>query len=181
MADYSYLLNQFQQNGLSYLPSEIHGVLCGALALTPAPSEADVLSRIAMHIGEDSCPAALVGEWRQLRNDILAAYQGGELTLELLLPEAPIKRVAALAAWCEGFIAGFGDASASRLRHQSARPVLPRAVNEALTDLMAIRQAEVPEQLSEDDARDLVQIEEHCRMVALTIFTEMALQSNTKR
>lgn len=167
-SDYSGFLEQFRQQQLPYLPAELHGVLCGALAVTPAPSEAALLAQLARHVGEDIWPAAWVADWRQLRKTVIEAYQGDELALELLLPKAPGEHVVALAAWCEGFLAGFAE--------QGRKP-LSKAVNESLNDLASISRMETPQELSEEELEYLEDIEEHCRLLAFTVFTELALQA----
>jgi uncharacterized protein YgfB (UPF0149 family) len=178
---YPQILEQLQQHQLPYLPSELQGVVCGALAVTPAPSEGAVLALLANHVGEERWPAALVGNWRVLRQQVLEAYQGDDLALTLLLPESGVDRIEALATWCEGFLAGFAETGLLAERAGAVSHGLPALVNEALGDLMAIGQMNVPEEMSELERTQLAEIEEHCRMAAFTVFTEMALQSPERK
>lgn len=171
---YSTLATRLRQAGVSYAPAELFGLLCGSLALTPQPAPALVLTRLANHVGEASWPAALVADWRELHEQVLLCYQGEELAFHLLLPEDSLAaRAEALSYWCEGFLAGFAE-SCGKLR-------LPDNVNEALKDLVAISQMAELEQEGEEENQLLTQIEEHCRLLALTIFTDMALAARNRK
>ena len=109
------MAEQWRVAQLPYAPAELHGLLCGALAATPALTEAALYARLANHVGEERWPAAWVSDWRQLRDQVLAAYQAETEQLTLLLPLAPlVERVAALAVWCEGFMAGFAEGIGKR-------------------------------------------------------------------
>lgn len=171
---YSRLAEQLRQASLPYGPAELHGLLCGLLALAPPPSEAATLASLARQVGEERWPTALVADWRQLREDLLGCYQSEEMALELLLPDASLaERAQELSRWCEGFLAGFAEGN--------GRGRLPDNVNEALGDLVAISQMAELEQEGEEERNLLVQVEEHCRMLALTIFTDMALAAASRR
>ena len=96
-------------------PAEAHGVLCGSLAAISGFSAADWLA--------DLLPAAATDvrtdpESLRTRNlletvfaDTVEALTGPDLDFEPMLPddESPLaQRVAALAAWCSGFLYGLG-------------------------------------------------------------------------
>ncbi len=166
---YASLAKGLQQAKLTASVAELYGTLCGSLTVANPPTEAATLAHLAGLVGVSQWPVALVGDWKQLRTQILAQYQSETLDFELLLPAGDVvARAKALAEWCEGFMSGFADHCASKQ--------LPRSVNEAMSDLMAIRQMEEPEG-SEEEREALTHIEEHCRMLALSIFTDMALQN----
>ena len=171
--DYNQYAEQLTQQQISSSPADLHGFVCGALASVPVPSDAELLAKLAAYVDKALWPVALVGVWRQLREQVLGDYQGDALALTLLLPEQGAGRIAALGKWCDGFLAGFAEQGilAGKTR------ALPAVVRESLEDLMAIRQIEVPAETSEADMADLADIEEHCRMVAIAVFTEMALSS----
>lgn len=171
---YSRLADSLRQASLPYDPAELQGLLCGLLALSPSTSEASTLARLANHVGEERWPPALVAEWKQVRAQLLEAYQGEEMALELLLPDASLTaRAEALCHWCEGFLAGFAELA--------GKSKLPANVNEALADLVAISQMEALAQEGEEERKLLMQVEEHCRLLALTIFTDMALVAASRR
>lgn len=161
------LAGKMRQTGFPCDPAELHGLLCGVLAAMPDQREALLLQQLARHVDEEQLSASIKGDWQQLRHEVLSAYREDEAGLTLLLPDDGLAaRVEALAGWCEGFLAGFGESS--------AKQKLPDAVNEALEDLVAISQMETPEHDGEEEQGFLSQIEEHCRMLAISIFTDMA-------
>lgn len=166
--DYAPLAEQIKSAGHPYTPAELYGVLCGCLAVKPVPSEAATLSCLAAHIGTARWPVAWVAGWQAMRKRVIDAYESDSMELPLLLPDDSLaERVTALASWCDGFMAGFAESCGSGK--------LPRSVNSALSDLMAISQAEAPASASEEEQRQFAEIEEHCRMVAVSVFTDMAL------
>lgn len=171
--DYEQWAQQLTQHRISCTAADLHGFVCGALASFPTPSDAELLAKLAAYVDVAPWPAALVRDWKELREQVLGEYQGDELSLELLLPAHGVGRIEALGEWCEGFLAGFAEQGVLSGKNKN----LPAVVKESLEDLMAIRQIEVPEQASESDMVDLADIEEHCRMVAIAVFTEMALSS----
>lgn len=161
------LAGKMRQAGFPCGPAELHGLLCGVLAALPDQPEALLLQQLAQHADEEQLPAAIQDDWQQLRREVLSAYREDEAGLMFLLPDDGLAaRVEALAAWCEGFLAGFGESS--------AKQKLPDAVNEALEDLVAISQMETPERDGEEEQGFLWEIEEHCRLLAISIFTDMA-------
>jgi uncharacterized protein YgfB (UPF0149 family) len=81
-------------------------------------------------------------------------------------------RVAALAQWCEGFLTGFGTGSAG-VKDAELAP----ALQEAIADLAAVSQVDVPEGDGEEEEALLSQVTEHCRMAALMVFTEWQLKA----
>ena len=80
-------------------------------------------------------------------------------------------RVAALGQWCEGFLVGFGTASAG-LRDADLSPGL----QEALSDLSAISQVSTPDDDGDEEEGMFEQVAEHARMAAIMVFTELALR-----
>lgn len=166
---YETLASALKKAQFPYTPAELHGLLGGMLAVARPLTDAVMLARLASHVGAARWPVALIGDWKLLRDDALSGYQDEAMNFTIQLPDtADLKeRTAAVIAWCEGFMAGFGE--------MAVGVKLPTLVNEGLGDLMAVSRVEIPAEPSDEDAGMLVQIEEHCRMVAVAIFTEMAL------
>ncbi|MBZ2189157.1 UPF0149 family protein [Alcanivorax sp. JB21] len=160
--------------GVRHSPTELHGVICGLLSTGAGGQDAELLGMLAAH-------SELVGQWPAeaakgfvaLRDLAASGYAGETLELALLLPDDDEElgvRVAALAQWCEGFLVGFGTGSAG-VRDSDLAPGL----QEALSDLAAVSQAELPEENSPEEEAMFEQIAEHCRMAALMIFTEIVM------
>ena len=162
--------------GVRHSPTELHGVICGLLSTGAGGQDAELLGMLAAH-------SELVGQWPAeaaqgfvaLRDLAASGYAGETLELALLLPDDEEElgvRVAALAQWCEGFLVGFGTGSAG-VRDSDLAPGL----QEALSDLAAVSQADLPEENSPEEEAMFEQIAEHCRMAALMIFTEIVMVS----
>jgi uncharacterized protein len=128
-------------------PAEAHGCLCGALCARRDYSSADwleeVLPGVAAGHPEDSVLAGLFIE-------SAGALAGSDLEFQPLLPDdvAIDERVAALAAWCQGFLYGLGSAGTV------GRAALPGDVEEVLTDLARIAQAGVTGADSPEEEED---------------------------
>jgi len=115
-------------------PAEAHGCLCGALCLRPDYSLAEWLDEIlpeAVAPGGGEPLATLFAE-------SAAVLARPDMEFEPLLPDEDAdlaERVTALAAWCQGFLYGFGASGMAAQRR------LPEAVNEVLADLAQISHA----------------------------------------
>jgi uncharacterized protein YgfB (UPF0149 family) len=123
--------------GSTVHPSEAHGCLCGALCTTrdytPAEWLEEILPDEVAGGSDDGVLAALLAE-------TAGALERPDLEFEPLLPDDDgiDARVEALAAWCQGFLYGFGSAGTT------GRGGLPGDVNEVLTDFARIAQAGAP-------------------------------------
>jgi hypothetical protein len=113
-------------------PAEAHGCLCGALCLRPDYSLPEWLEEIlpdaAAATGEASVFAALF-------SDSAGALARPDMEFEPLLPDDDValaERVESLAAWCQGFLYGFGAAG------NAEQASLPEPVREVLADLTQI-------------------------------------------
>jgi uncharacterized protein YgfB (UPF0149 family) len=115
-------------------PAEAHGCLCGALCMRPDYSLAEWLDEILTD------PPAAGGDepFATLFAESAAVLEGTDMEFEPLLPDDEVglgERVTALAAWCQGFLYGFGSAGLA------AQSRLPEAVTEVLADLAQISHA----------------------------------------
>lgn len=168
--------------GVQHGPSELHGVICGLLSTGAGGVDEELLGVLAAH-------AELAGDWPlDVAEALLALRDLGRegmaeetMDLVLLLPDDSDElgnRVAALGQWCEGFLVGFGTGSAGTRDAE-----LPPGLQEALSDLAAVSQVALPDDSGDDEERMLEEIIEHCRVAALTVFTELALagQARDKR
>jgi hypothetical protein len=117
-------------------PAEAHGCLCGALCLRPDYSLADWLDEILPEA--DAAAAAADGPFAPLFAETAGVLARPDMEFEPLLPgdEADLaSRVAALAAWCHGFLYGFGSAGTASLA------ALSESVGEVLADLAQVSHA----------------------------------------
>ena len=170
------LAEALRRAGVRHGPSELHGVLCGLLSAGIETGAPELLGVLARHVDlEGAWPATIADLLVTLRDQAVTAFDGDGLDLCLLLPdddEDVASRVAALAQWCEGFLAGFGTGTAGVRDNQ-----LPPALQEAIADLAAVSQVALPEEDGEEEEALLSQVAEHCRMAALMVFTEWQLKT----
>ncbi len=115
--------------------AEAHGCLCGALCLRPDYSLAEWLDEL---LPEPAAAADADGPFAALFEESAGVLARPDMEFEPLLPDDAselAERVASLAAWCQGFLYGFGSSGAA------AQAKLPVAVNEVLADLAQISHA----------------------------------------
>lgn len=115
--------------------AEAHGCLCGALCLRPDYSLADWLDEI---LDEPPGDPAAREPFATLFEESVGVLARPDMEFEPLLPDDDqglAERVAALAAWCQGFLYGFGASGTA------AQSKLPGVVSEVLADLAQISQA----------------------------------------
>ena len=115
--------------------AEAHGCLCGALCLRPDYSLAEWLDEI---LPEPAAEAAANQPFAALFEETAGVLARPAMEFEPLLPddEAGLaERVSALAAWCQGFLYGFGASGTA------AQAKLPETVAEVLRDLAQVSHA----------------------------------------
>jgi len=149
-------------------PAEAHGCLCGALCLRPDYSRADWLDEI---LPQDGPAAAEDGPIATLFHESAGALSRPDMEFEPMLPDddAPLEsRVEALAAWCQGFLYGFGTAGTA------ARAVLPGAVSEVLADLAQLSQGGVPDPNEPEVEEDAyIELVEYLRAAVQLVYEEL--------
>jgi len=115
--------------------AEAHGCLCGALCLRPDYSLAEWLDEI---LPEPAAEADANEPFATLFEESVGVLARPDMEFEPLLPDDDValaERVSALAAWCQGFLYGFGAAGTA------AQVKLPETVTEVLGDLAQISHA----------------------------------------
>jgi uncharacterized protein len=98
--------------GAAVQAAEAHGCLCGALCARRSYREAEWLAEV-LPDGEDA--AAAGGPLDALYAESAAVLAAGDIEFTPLLPDDDAdlqQRVEALAAWCQGYLYGFGAAGA---------------------------------------------------------------------
>jgi len=150
--------------------SEAHGLLCGALCTRTSYGARDWLADLAADQGvavPEPDP-----ELQRLPGQALDALSSPDFEFEPLLPadDAPLpERVAALAAWCGGYLYGVG-AGASR-----PEALKEGEVGEYLGDLTDISRAELePGRDSEAGEGDYFELVEFVRAGAQLVFDALA-------
>jgi uncharacterized protein YgfB (UPF0149 family) len=156
--------------GMAADASGAHGLLCGALCTRANYGAREWLAELAADQGvavTEPDPQLL-----RLPGQVLEALHSADLEFEPLLPaeDVPLaERVAALAAWCDGYLygAGAGAAGPEALRGGDA--------GEYLGDLADIARAELePGRDAEAGEGDYFELVEFVRAGAQLAFDELA-------
>lgn len=146
-------------------PAELHGLLCGSACAGGTLDDAAWLERVGVHAGvgrEAGDEPALI--W--FRNRALVNLGDAELRFDLLLPDGAALdgRLEALAAWCSGFLAGFGLAG-------GRSEMLDADAASGLVDLAAIAELD-PASHGDDAETDYAELVEYVRVVVLLILQQ---------
>lgn len=176
-AEYRRLSESLERAGIVVALPELHGGMCGAMCMGGRPASGEWLEDYVHDLALDDVSAERVDAeldevelvtWKQLSER--------EFDFEPLLPddEAPLEeQVAALAAWCHGFISGLGGAGLQF----SARDAERGGVQEIVADFAEISRAGLSEeeQSDQDEAGfALAELKEYVRVGAQLVFEAFA-------
>ncbi len=170
--DFDEFANHLLDQGVLASPSQLHGCLCGLLG-AGAPAQPEYgLNALAQALDLDLY-GELASRIMQLYTVTDAALQDEEFTFAPLLPddeEEIALRTAALANWCDGFMAGFAYVAAAQEKNGAA---LSQEVGEILRDITAMAQAEPAEDESDEDAEDsYIELVEYLRVAVVNVFMD---------
>lgn len=147
--------------------AEIHGHLLGCVAAGGA-ALAEWLARVGDEVPTGPLSEPARQALAQLYQQTMALLAEQQLELELLMPpdDLPLtERLESLALWCQGFLAGYGLSPRRQSDRSGSRP--SAEVEEVLNDFAAIVQVDVDIEDSESAERDLFELTEYVRMVAM--------------
>lgn len=156
--------------GVTTGAAEVHGILCGMLC-ADRRVEADAAVGFVLGLEAPEQNAAIPHELlTALLERTRATFEQAEPDFHLLLPdddEGIAVRVAALADWCRGFLAGLAQGGVRDLE------ALPGDAAEIVRDLLAISEV-VPggRDSDEQQERALTEIEEFVRVGVQLVFEE---------
>ena len=150
--------------------AELQGIFCGRISSGGGLDESRWLAELIGERDEANLQAREdVTLIAQLLGSVVRQLNDADLQFQPLLPEegSLAARTEALAAWCEGFLYGYGVAVAESGGDKQG------VQQEFLQDLVSISQARFGEaEESEEDEMDFLQIVEHVRMGALLLHEE---------
>jgi uncharacterized protein len=170
-ADFDDIANVLVGEGVQEIsPSELHGLLSGALVAGARPDAAAWLKLAAtfLEIGDFTQEASKV-RVLEMSGHALTQLEGLELDFDLMLPdddELLSLRAACLGQWCQGFLSGFGQYG------KQTDSSLSQESREVLTDLSEISQIVADDDDGEEGESNLMEVEEYVRMAALMLFAE---------
>jgi len=172
--DFDEFADHLLDQGLLASPSQLHGCLCGLLG-AGAPAQPEYgLDALAQAL-DLQVHGELASRIMQLYTVTEAALQDEEFTFLPLLPDEEEEialRTAALASWCDGFLAGFAYATAAADSGGSGS-ALSQETGEILRDIGAMAQAEPAADESEEEAEDsFIELVEYLRVAVVNIFMD---------
>ncbi len=153
--------------------AETHGSLCGALA-ADARFDAEAWAGAALPEADvDDDALRTRNLLRTLAAETQAAFTGQDMEFEPLLPDdeaALEQRVAAIAAWCTGFLYGIGVGGGVK----PGEAAVPESVAEIIRDFGEISRASIdPEETEESNESSYAEIVEYLRAAAQLAYEEL--------
>jgi len=172
--DFDEIADHLLDQGVQASPAQLHGCLSGLLS-AGAPEESEHgLDALQQTLGLD-LHGELADRVMQLYAFTALALRDEGFTFLPLLPDDEEElelRTAALASWCEGFLAGFACQIATS---DTAAGALSQQAGEVLTDIAAMAQAVASDDEAEDEAEDsFCELVEYLRVAVVNIFLEGA-------
>lgn len=175
---YEALTNALAGAGVSPDSAELHGGVCASLCVGGL-SAADAWTDGWLDDAEDDTRAAraLVHE---LEHDSWNSMSAGEFALELILPDEDAElaqRVAALAAWCHGFVSGLGVAGLSLTEHSAQ---VRAELEEIIADFSEISRASTDVEDVVEGGFQLASIVEFVRAGVQIVFESLSPQRSAR-
>ena len=175
--DFDEFANHLLDQGALASPSQLHGCICGLLGAGASAEPEYGLDALAQALDVD-LHGELASRVMELYTVTDTALCAEEFTFFLLLPgddEEIAVRTAALASWCDGFLAGFAYESAAQETNGAA---LSRETGEVVRDIAAMAQAEAPREGEEDEAEDgYIELVEYLRVAVANVYLDSTATS----
>jgi yecA family protein len=177
--DYEALLDHLRAAGMQPL-SELHGGLCGVMSAGGRdPARRWLVQQLDDLASDSDEDDALAAALERLEAETWRALSGSAMEFEPLLPAGSAaldERVAALAAWCDGFLSGL---ALGGWRPEHGDQDGPGELDEIIRDLVEISKAGVDSDEREDpDAAEFlfVELSEFVRVSVQVVFETLGSQ-----
>jgi yecA family protein len=171
--DFNEFADHLLDQGVLASPSLLHGCLSGLLGAGASQEPEYALSALRESLNLDLC-GELASRVMQLYSVTAAALQDDDYVFHPLLPdddEEIALRTAALASWCEGFLAGFAYRVAAV---DTSAALQSGEVGEVLRDIAAMAQAEAGDYEDEEEAENnLSELVEYLRVAVMNVFMDI--------
>jgi uncharacterized protein YgfB (UPF0149 family) len=168
---YQHINNALMSMDFGERASELHGFLCGAVALDISYPLDTCLGTLSPDLSHVEINAELDQLLKEVFEVVRTQMTDPVLQLELLLPDSEsvdlTTRVSELAAWCDGFLFGLANAGLP------AQVDLPGDTSEILLDLTRISQLHGADTGEEDEEVSFNELLEYVRMSALLVAEEL--------
>lgn len=171
--DFDECCNQMLEFGYEVSPSELHGLLSGIVCTGLKIRPDSVINLVIKHLNVEACS-------ERNRSTILAMYEfieremfSADSIYTLFLPDDELdltQRVRSLAAWCQGYLVGFGTGSA-----QLNMTKFSAETEEALNDIVNISNLsdEFDSGEDEDNEAAYAELVEYLKVAVLLMSSEM--------
>lgn len=175
--DFDECCNQMLEFGYEVSPSELHGLLSGVIGTGLKIRPDSIINLVIKHVDVEQCSD-------RNRETILAMYAfieremfSADTRYTLFLPDDELdltQRVRSLAAWCQGYLVGFGTGSAQvNITKFSAE------TEEALNDIVNI--ANMSDDFAAEDGESnevaYAELVEYLKVAVLLMSGEMLAES----
>jgi yecA family protein len=177
--DFDDCCNQMLEFGYEVSPSELHGLLSGVVSTGLKIRPDSIITLVLKHVDAETCS-------ERNRSTILTMYDfieremfSSDSSYTLFLPDDELdmsQRLRCLAAWCQGFLVGFGTASA-----QKAISQFSPETEEALKDIVNIANLSEDSDTEEDEVNETsyAELVEYLKVAVLLMSSEL-LQSTRR-
>jgi len=171
--DFDDCCNQMLEFGYEVSPSELHGLLSGVVSTGLKIRPDSIITLVLKHVDAETCS-------ERNRTTILTMYDfieremfSSDSSYTLFLPDDELdmsQRLRCLAAWCQGFLVGFGTASA-----QKAIGQFSPETEEALKDIVNIANLSEDFDAEEDEVNETsyAELVEYLKVAVLLMSSEL--------
>jgi uncharacterized protein YgfB (UPF0149 family) len=181
---YAALRESLSHAGAVVAAPELHGGICGALCAGGPVAAQRWLDETLADDTADVAVAASAALREPLQDLLRSSWQAlheAELAFELLLPDddSPLdEQVAALGAWCQGFLGGLGRSAPEVGRVERDKPRAEQGpLEEIMTDFAEISRAGITDEDAADPTQAefaLAEVQEYVRVSVQIVFGELA-------
>ena len=175
--DYIDVNNELRNLDLDISPAECQGLLCGLLGAANTITHKEWLNAIKEELdSKNQVQKKLIKNLSLVHIHTLQQLNNSEFSFELYLPEEDEDislKTKALAAWCQGYLYGFG------LKYSKNKIKNNRETNEIINDFNAISQANLDDEAdNEENETSFSEIYEYVKISTLLIY-ENTQENNT--
>lgn len=175
--DHDHLDELLYLHRLATEAAEVDGFFAGQLCVAGRQPASEALRALWRHLDQPAPEAEpLLEQLRSLQANTALALRAGDFSYQLLLPddETPLTdRLAALAAWCQGFIAGL----TSNGRLNDAR--MGDELRQMVADVIEISHLDCDDcEENEESERDYMALSEHLRCTAIALHAELTADTD---
>lgn len=159
------------QYGVEFSPADVHGFLsgchCGGFVLSGDMLAALLLESLDLDVYGN---LELLSVLQTLNSGIASSLQSNDFDFAPMIPDEGdfSERLNLFSRWCERFINGFSTTPLDEA-------YFGEDIQDALEDLMTFSRLSEQSDEADQDEASLMELQEHCKVVALMLYTELVL------